>query len=159
MRGPDRGFLLLTSHLGDPERKPLTTTQLRQLGNRVRSAPRKQEDRELTAGDLRELGLRDNLARRAIRLLDDEKQLDYYLGKGIRHGCVPITRLSFHYPRLLKERLGLDSPGVLWIKGNEEILHTPCIALVGSRDLAEPNREFAEAVGYAAAEQGLTLVS
>ena len=159
MRGPERGFLLLTSHLGNPDRKPLTTAQLRMLTDRMRHAPRKQEDRELAASDLKELGLRGDLAQRALELLSEEKQLDYYLGKGIRHGCVPITKLNLYYPRLLKERLGMDTPGVLWIKGNEGILHTPCIALVGSRDLAEPNREFAEAVGYAAAEQGLTLVS
>ena len=31
MNGKERGFLLLTSHLGDPERKPLTVAQFRQL--------------------------------------------------------------------------------------------------------------------------------
>jgi len=159
LRGPERGFLLLTSHLGDPERKPLTTAQLRMLTDRMRRAPRKQEDRELTLSDLKELGLRNDLAQRALELLGDEKQLDYYLGKGIRHGCLPVTKLNFHYPRLLKDRLRMDTPGVLWTKGSRDILHTPAISLVGSRDLGEPNREFAEAVGYTAAEQGLTLVS
>ncbi|MBQ3504680.1 MAG: DNA-protecting protein DprA [Oscillospiraceae bacterium] len=159
MRGPERGFLLLTSHLGDPERRPLTTAQLRMLTDRMRHAPRKQEDRELTLSDLKELGLCSDLAQRALELLGDEKQLDYYLGKGIRHGCLPVTKLNFRYPKLLKDRLGLDTPGVLWTKGNPDFLHTPAIALVGSRELGVPNREFAEAVGYTAAEQGLTLVS
>ena len=40
-----------------------------------------------------------------------------------------------------------------------EILNAPAIALVGCRELSEPNRKFAEAVGYQAAVQGLTLVS
>jgi len=159
LRGPERGFLLLTSHLGDPERRPLTTAQLRMLTDRMRHAPRKQEDRDLTLSDLKELGLRNDLAQRALELLGDEKQLDYYLGKGIRQDCTPVTKLSFHYPKLLKNRLGLDTPGVLWTKGNPDFLHTPAISLVGSRELGEPNREFAEAVGYTAAEQGLTLVS
>lgn len=159
MRGPERGFLLLTSHLGNPDRNPLTTAQLRMLTDRMRYAPRKQEDRDLTVSDLKELGLRNELAQRAVDLLSDEKQLDYYLGKGFRHGCVPVTKLNLHYPKLLKARLGLDTPGVLWTKGNLDFLRMPTISLVGSRDLAQPNREFAEAVGYAAAQQGLTLVS
>lgn len=159
MTGPERGFLLLTSHLGDPERKPLTTAQLRSLADRMCSAPRKQEDRELTAADLRELGMQSGLPERVVKLLGDEKQLEYYLSKGRRSGCVPITRISSHYPKLLKDRLGLDCPGCLWTKGDVSILHTPAIALVGSRELGEPNREFAQRVGYEAAVQGLTLVS
>ena len=39
------------------------------------------------------------------------------------------------------------------------MLSTPAIALVGSRDLSEPNRRFAETVGVYAADHGLTLVS
>ena len=74
-------------------------------------------------------------------------------------GCVPITRVSDRYPQILRQRLGLDSPGCLWARGDVEILNTPAISLVGCRELSEPNREFAEAVGYQAAEQGLTLVS
>ena len=38
-------------------------------------------------------------------------------------------------------------------------MDTPTVALVGSRDLQEPNRAFAEMVGREAARQGITLVS
>ena len=51
MTGAERGFLLFSSHLGNPERKPLTTAQLRTLADRMRSAPRFSEDRELVAAD------------------------------------------------------------------------------------------------------------
>ena len=66
---------------------------------------------------------------------------------------------QWNYPAILRQRLGLDSPGCLWAKGDLSILNTPAIALVGSRDLREKNRKFAEAVGREAAIQGLTLVS
>ena len=36
MTGPEKGFLLLTSHLGDPNRKPLTVAQFRQLALQVK---------------------------------------------------------------------------------------------------------------------------
>ena len=52
----ERGFLLLTSHLGDPERKVLTTAQLRNLALRLESADVPVEDRELAETDLTALG-------------------------------------------------------------------------------------------------------
>ena len=50
----ERGFLLLTSHLGDPQRRPLTTAQLRTLADRVRYARQPQEDRELEQAEKKE---------------------------------------------------------------------------------------------------------
>ena len=159
MTGAERGFLLLSSHLGNPERKPLTTAQLRTLADRMRYVPRLPEERELMVSDLTALGYRSDMARRILALLDEEDLLDHYLTQGTRQGCVPITRVSREYPVILRQRLGLDSPGCLWAKGDVSILNTPAISLVGSRDLREDNRKFAEAVGYEAAIQGLTLVS
>ena len=37
MTGPEQGFLLLTSSLGDPHRKPLTVPQFRELAKRVQA--------------------------------------------------------------------------------------------------------------------------
>ena len=159
MTGPERGFLLLSSHLGNPERKPLTTAQLRTLADRMRHAPRLPEERELMASDLTVLGYRSDMALRILALLNEEDLLDRYLTRGSRAGCIPITRVSRDYPAILRQRLGLDSPGCLWAKGDVSILNTPAIALVGSRELHGENRKFAEAVGYEAAVQGLTLVS
>ena len=72
---------------------------------------------------------------------------------------MPITRVSDGYPLLLRKRLGLDSPGSLWIKGDASLLSQPAVSLVGSRDLNEPNREFAREVGRQAALQGYVLIS
>ena len=159
MTGAERGFLLLSSHLGNPERKILTTAQLRTLADRMRHAPRFPEDRELEAADLAALGYRGDMVQRILALLNEEDLLEHYLSQGRKKGCVPITRVSGNYPLLLRQRLGLDSPGCLWAKGDVSILNTPAISLVGSRDLHEDNKRFAEAVGYEAAMQGLTLVS
>ena len=159
MTGAERGFLLLSSHLGNPDRKPLTTPQLRTLADRMRYAPRFPEERELEASDLSALGYRSDMVQRILALLNEQELLDHYLTRGTRQGCVPITRVNKEYPVILRQRLGLDSPGCLWAKGDVSILNTPAIALVGSRDLNADNKRFAEAVGYEAAMQGLTLVS
>ena len=52
MRPAERGFLLLSSHLGDPERKPLTLSQLRTLTERMRIMQKPSEERELCADDI-----------------------------------------------------------------------------------------------------------
>jgi predicted Rossmann fold nucleotide-binding protein DprA/Smf involved in DNA uptake len=155
----EKGFLLLTSHLGNPDRKVLSTAQLRILADRVQHMPRPREDRNLTASDLMALGYGRDMALRILALLDEEELLGYYVNKGARLGCVPITRVSPQYPPILRQRLGLDAPGCLWARGDVSVLSTPAVSLVGSRELREENRAFAEAVGYQAAVQGLTLIS
>lgn len=155
----EKGFLLLTSHLGDRNRKPLTITQMRTLAQRMQMMDRPSEDRELNAQDLAALGYNRDMSGRILDLLSQKELLEHYIGRGKRMGCVPVTRVSENYPRILRHRLGLESPGCLWIKGDPSLLNTPAIALVGSRDLREENRTFAEEVGVQAAQQGLTLVS
>lgn len=159
MNGPERGFALLTSHLGNPDRKVLTTAQFRTLASRVRQAASSGENRELTLEDLTALGYGKDFAARILQLLAEEDLLKHYICRGNRLGCSPVTRVTETYPALLRQRLGLDCPGILWAKGNLSLLNTPAIALVGSRELNPENRAFAEAVGSYAARQGLTLVS
>ena len=159
MNPRERGFALLSSHLGDPGRRPLTAPQLRVLAQRVAGMEHRDPERDLTAADLTALGYGMELAQRIIFLLEADDVLDHYLSRGKRAGCVPVTRVSPAYPLLLRKNLGLDSPGILWAKGDLSLLNTPAVALVGSRDLNPENRRFAEEAGRQAALQGLTLVS
>lgn len=151
------GFLLLTSYLGDPRRQALTVSQLRTLAQRAKYISR--QERDMTAEDLVAVGYDRPMAERILQLLAQEDQLDWYIKKGAKEGCVPLSRISSRYPRQLKERLGWDCPGCLWAKGELELLNQPCVSLVGSRQLREENREFAIEVGRQAAKQGYALVS
>lgn len=155
----ERGFLLLTSHLGDPQRRVLTPPQLRVLAQRVQTMAPSDPNRDLGEGDLRKLGYSRELAQRIVALLEEEDLLDHYLRRARKAGCQPVTRVSPEYPGILRHRLGLESPGCLWAKGNLSLLAGPAISLVGSRELLFDNQAFAQAVGYQAARQGLTLVS
>ena len=159
MTGPERGFLLLSSHLGESGRKPLSTAQLRILADRVRNMNQPDAERELEASDLIALGYGRDMACRIVGLLSEEDVLDYYLHKGDVLGCKPITRVSENYPLHLRKRLGLDSPGVLWARGDISLLDQPMVALVGSRELREENWRFAAEVGRQAALQAYVLVS
>lgn len=159
MTAAEQGFLLLSSHLGDPERRPLTVAQLRELSRAVRRMDPPEGDWELTEKDLRAMGCDRAFAQRVLRLLDQQEQLQWYLEKGRRYGCIPLTRYHGRYPLRVRKQLALEAPGSLWAKGDLTLLQTPCMSLVGSRDLAPENRAFAEAVGAQAAKQGFTLVS
>lgn len=159
MKQTERGFLLLSSCLGDPDRRPLTTAQLRVLAERSWRMRAPDRERELEAEDLMALGYGRKQAERILALLAQEDVLEHYLNRGRRAGCVPLTRVSGDYPLRLRKRLGLDSPGVLWAKGDLSLLNGPMVALVGSRDLLSANEAFAREAGRQAARQGYTLVS
>ena len=159
MRAGERGFLLLTSQLGDPQRKPLSVAQMRNLAMRVTYAQKPVELRDLTEEDFVCLGYDRRSAARMIQLLSQERLLEKYIALGKKYGCIPISRVSNGYPQAVRQRLGLDAPGCLWAKGDMSLLDTAKIALVGSRDLREENRLFAKQVGREAAKQGVTLVS
>ena len=159
MTGADRGFLLLTGHLGDPERNPLTVAQFRELTRLARRMELPLADRELREDDLISLGCGREFSRRVLRLLSQEDQLDWYLERGQRQDCFPITRVNPLYPQRVRQRLDTEAPGSLWAKGDLSVLQQPMIALVGSRDLTGENLAFAREVGRHAALQGYALVS
>ena len=159
MTGAEYGFLLLTSKLGNPDRKPLTVAQFRELFARSEQLERKEETRNVTEADLIAIGYGHQMAAHIVELLGEGMLLQRYLQRAKRAGCVPVTRATECYPVALRNRLGLDSPGVLWAKGDLTLLGEPAIALVGSRALRSPNREFAKEVGLQAAKQGWALVS
>ena len=159
MTGPEQGFLLLTSTLGDPQRKPLTVPQFRELAKRVNAAPRQQSVRDMEVEDLMELGYDRPMAERIFGLLGSSNALREYLQRGEGCDCFPVTRLSPAYPLSVRHRLGLDSPGVLWAKGDVTLLNQPAVAVIGSRDLEEKNAAFAKEAGRQIAEQGYVLVS
>ena len=69
------GFLLLCSHLGNPDRKPLTTAQLRLLARRVMDCGPFSEG-ELTEKTLLELGFSPEGARHILALLEDQALLE-----------------------------------------------------------------------------------
>ena len=159
MTAREKGFLLLTSKLGNPERKCLTVAQFRDLAIKAEHLMVDNPERGLEEGDLLVLGYSREMANRILGLLEEEALLNHYIHKAKMQGCGVLTRISGNYPQTLRKRLGLEAPGSLWTKGNLDILDTPAVSLVGSRELMAENREFAREVGRQAARQGYTLIS
>lgn len=159
MTAGEQGFLLLTGYLGDPERKPLTVAQFRDLTARASAMSRPLDDRELTEADLLGIGCSRSAARKILQLLEQKELLSWYVNKGYRLDCQPLTRISDGYPHRLRKALGMEAPGTLWCKGDLGLLKNKTVSLVGSRDLRPENEAFAKEVGRQAALQGYTLVS
>ena len=155
----EEGFLLLTSQLGNPDRKTLTAAQLRSLEKMVRRMEIADPSRDLSAADLVAVGCGKELAQRIVALLSEQELLEHYLRQGRKAGCVPLTRVTGGYPVSVRQKLGPESPGCLWARGDVSLLNMPTISLVGSRDLDKDNELFAREVGTQAALQGFCLVS
>ena len=159
MTGREEGFLLLTSQLGNPDRKVLTPAQLRILAQRSRDLFVDDPNRDLEQKDLMALGYGREMAQWIEALLSERELLEYYCLQGEKAGCAPLSRVTSGYPETIRKKLGLDSPGCLWAKGDLQLLSAPAIALVGSRELQPENLKFAQEVGRQAAKQGYVLVS
>ena len=161
MTAGERGLLLLCCTLPEAEDRPLTTAQVQELSRRARALGPGGENplRELTARDLARLGYSQEQCGRFLRLLAREEPLERYLRAAERNGIVPITRLSARYPARLRQTLGQRCPAVLFAKGDLALLSARCISVVGSRELTERGRAFAEAAGRLIARSGYTLCS
>lgn len=158
----ERGLLLLCSHLGQAQARPLTTAQLRLLRQRVLAAGTAPDDAlqgEVCTGDIMALGYDADEASRMVALLSRAAVLDGYLLAAQRCGIFPVTRLTSDYPKALREKRGGDAPAVLFCAGNRALLQSACVAVVGSRKLTDAGASFAAMAGMLAAKEGLTLVT
>ena len=160
MTAAEEGVLLLCCKLGDPNARPLTMAQFRELGNRVRmSVVSGNSLRQIVESDLAALGYDEAESRRIYHLLQREEQLRRYLRSAERLGIRAVTRISQQYPQRIAACRKLSSPPVLFCRGDVSLFARPAVSLVGSRKLREPNRCFAAQVGRLAAEEGYVLVS
>lgn len=74
-------------------------------------------------------------------------------------GVWVLTRADDAYPARYRQRLKDTAPTVLFGAGTLDLLGQPGLAVVGSRNLDEPRKEFAEFIGTACAQAGLILYS
>ena len=73
------------------------------------------------------------------------------LEKWQRAGIWPLTRADPGYPERLKERLGWESPAVLFGCGTRNLLECRGIAVVGSRDASDEELHLTQLLGREAA--------
>jgi len=162
---PDsQAILLLCSHLGlPPEREPapLTLREWNPMAQRLAaSSDTPGALLGLGAEDIRKaLDISEQDARRLARLLDRGGALAIELERLESLGIWAMTRADERYPARFRERLKDSAPAVLFGSGDARLLGKRGLAVVGSRNVDEAGRQFAEFIGNACAESGLVVYS
>lgn len=90
-------------------------------------------------GKLMGLGKKDNESLRSLDIETVNAEYEMMLNSGVEL----VTTGSDNYPALLKERLDLDAPAILFSWGNHDIISRPAVAIVGSRHASDQGEEFA----------------
>ena len=161
----ERGLLLLCCDLElapmQTSMHPLTPAQYRDLLRRVAvsGSAFADSERTLTASELMHIGCEADFAYRVERLMNREAKLDAFLKTLEQRDIFPITRLSDGYPNVLRQKLRLAAPVLLFGVGNPALLRQRTVSAVGSRALRERGRVIAQRIGKLAAAHRWVLCS
>ena len=162
---PDtQAILLLTAHFSKPKTDAVKPLAPKEWG---RFAAWLKENRltpeKIMTGELNEL-LREwedktVTLQRIEALMTRGSALALATEKWLRAGLWVMTRSDPEYPRRFKQRLGTDSPAVLFGCGNQKLLNGGGLAVVGSRNTSESDLAFSRELGKLAASNGYSIVS
>ena len=108
---------------------------------------------------MRDCDLPEDLANRIAGLMDRATAVAFELDRLDQSGIKTLTIFDEHYPREWLARLGAKAPPVVHGAGSLDLLDTPGLGVVGSRDVTEAGGEVAKDVARLAARRGLPLVS
>jgi DNA processing protein len=93
---------------------------------------------------------------RAIRLAD-ERAIDKELADGAALGARLIAACEPDFPQALA---ALDPPPpLIWVRGRPELLHRPCVAIVGARVASAAGQRFARGLAAELGQSGHVIVS
>lgn len=70
-----------------------------------------------------------------------------------------ISRADREYPDVLKKKLKIDAPAILFGVGNKQLLTAGGVAIVGSRNINEEDAAYAKKIAESAASEGMNVVS
>lgn len=73
------------------------------------------------------------------------------------YGMIPLFDKA--YPKSIKNHLKMNSPVLLYVKGNKDLLKKDCTAVVGSRNAGEISLNFTDNIVRKAVEEGHPVVS
>ena len=104
-------------------------------------------------------GMPEDLAKRIAELVDRATAVAFELDRLEQSGINTLTAFDEQYPREWLARLKAKAPPVVHGAGSLDVLDTPGLGVVGSRDVSEAGGEVAKHVARLAAGRGLPLVS
>ena len=104
-------------------------------------------------------GLPGDLGDRIAGLMGRATAVAFELDRLDQSGIMTLTVFDEHYPRQWLARLGAKAPPVVHGAGSLDLLDTPGLGVVGSRDVSEAGGEVARQVARLAARRRLPLTS
>ena len=108
---------------------------------------------------VRDHGLPEDLGERIAGLMDRASAVAFELDRLEQSGIKTLTVFDEHYPQLWLDRLGTKAPPLVHAAGALELLDTPGLGVVGSRDVSREGGEVAKEVGRFAARRGRPITS
>ncbi len=104
-------------------------------------------------------GLSKDLGDRIAGLMDRATAVAFELDRLEQSGIRTLTVFDEHYPQQWLARLAAKAPPMMHGAGALDLLNTPGLGVVGSRDVSEAGGEVAKEVARLAARRGMPLVS
>ncbi len=150
--------ILLVSRLCADGVRPLKASEFWNLIERISGGPGAVLN--LNQGQLkRDYDLGEDLAGRVAELVGRATAIAFELERLEQSGIKSLTAFDEHYPREWLVRLGSKAPPLMHAAGAVELLDSPGLGVVGSRDVSQVGGDIARDVARTAASRGLPLVS
>lgn len=112
------------------------------------------EDTEYQAGHLTEIEVQALNESKAV-MANASFIVEDLLAQG--YDMIPID--SGLYPKTLKKNLGHNSPLLLYVKGNKDLLAQPSTAIVGCRSASQTSLDFTRNIAKKSVFEGKTVIS
>ena len=150
--------ILLVSRLCADGVRPLRASEFWNLTELISTGPG--VFLNLSQGQLmRDYDLREDLTARVAELVGRATALAFELERLEQSGIKSLTAFDEHYPREWLVRLGSKAPPLMHAAGAVELLDSPGLGVVGSRDVSQAGGEIAKDLARTGARLGLPLVS
>ena len=104
-------------------------------------------------------GLASEMAFRVASLFDRAVAMAFEIDRLRQSGIHTLTPFDEHYPCQFESRLKGKAPVVLHAAGPLDLLHSPGLGVVGSRDIGEEGAEVAKGAARLATRLGISVVS
>ncbi len=150
--------ILLVSRLCADGVRPLKAAEFWSLMERTSSGPGVFLNLDLDQLT-RDYDLDEESAVRVSELVGRATALAFELERLEQSGIKSVTAFDEHYPREWLLRLGTKAPPLMHAAGAIELLDSPGLGVVGSRDVSQAGGDIARDVARTAARRGLPLVS
>jgi len=158
-----KAILLLCGYFGgkDREVQPLSLSEYNKLALWLRNEKLRPEDLLSREGEERLATFTKGKVtpERLHRLLERGMELGFAVEEWSRQGLWVVSRGEDAYPRRLKKRLREAAPALLFGAGEQSLLDTLGLGMVGSRDADDGALNFTRQIGRQCSVEGITVVS